>query len=508
MKHAPPIAETVAPPPMDIRAALPASPSLKERASAGTVWGIVDSIGQQLLSLAIFVVLARILSPGLFGIVSTALVFVFLMRSTVLNAVSTSLVTLRNPTDEDYDTAFWLLVIISGLAVLILNLAAGPLARLYHIAAFEIVIRATSLMVLLFGLSYAHYGWARRNFRFRALALRNIAGLAVGGIAGIAAALAGYGLAALVLNQVLAAVVSFVLLWRAIPWRPRLRFSKQRANVLLATALPYGATQSLQFAVQNFDTALVTYLLGPFGGGLYAAAKRITLAVQLALWQPISAAALPAFAEIGDDDVRLGRVSVKTAGVVTAITTPMFVAVAAAAPQLMLVLFGARWLAAAPILTILSSFGILFPSTGVLQMIVLAKRRARAVLYLTLLQTVLALTAIFLFAGRSAEMVALCLSAPALLTYALTLAFVGRLIAFPTARYLLAVGRPLAAGTLMAAAMLALPALQFGPLAQLAALLIVGGALYLGAMFLLARETLYEVMDFTTRLLPARLRRR
>jgi hypothetical protein len=143
-----------------------------------------------------------------------------------------------------------------------------------------------------------------------------------------------------------------------------------------------------------------------------------------------------------------------------------------------------------------------------LQIIILARRRARVILYFTLLQTALALAAIVLFGGHSAASVALCLSAPALVTYALTLAFVGRLIAFPITHYLFSVGRPLAAGGLMAAAMLALPDLHLGALAQLVTLLLAGNAAYLVAMLLLARDTLYEVMAFANRLLPPGLRRR
>lgn len=483
------------------------TPTLKSRSSSGVIWGFIDAASQQVLSMVVFVILGRILSPALFGVVSTALVFVFLMRSTVLNAVSTSLVTLRKPTDEDYNTAFIMLVIISTTSVVILNILAKPLSLLYNIDQFDEVLRFTSIIILIFGLSYAHVGWARRNFQFKALALRNVAGVAAGGLGGIAVALAGYGIAALVVNQVLAGVVSLAMLWISIPWRPQFRFSTERARVLMRTALPLGMTQALQFAVQNFDTALVTYLIGPFGGGLYAAAKRIVLAIQLAIWQPISAVSLPAFTEILRDEVRVAQATVKAAGLVAAVTLPVFTAVGMTAEPLILSLFGPKWLAAAPVLLVLSLFGAVVPSLGVLHQIVIARGRSKAVLWFTLLQTIFVVVAVALAGGNSTRMIAICLTAPTLVTFILTLGYLVRIAPFPLQNYLAAICGPLIAASLMAGSMLSLPKLD-NSFAMLAAQLVVGGSAYVFALWIVARSSFVEAVDFARALLPRSLRRK
>jgi O-antigen/teichoic acid export membrane protein len=480
--------------------------SLKSRTASGATWSVIDGIVQQILSLAIFIVLGRLLLPELFGIVSTALTFVFLMRSTVLNAVSSSLVTLMQPEDRDYDTAFWLLVAVSLFTLVILNLSAKPIAGVYGLPELEIVIRMTSLIVLALGLSYAHFGWARRNFRFRALAIRNIAGTAVGGLAGIAVALAGYGLAALVVNQLLAALVSLVLLWCSVPWRPSFTFSEDRARVILSTAVPQGLTQSLQFVVQNFDVALVTYLLGPSSGGLYAAAKRINLAVQLVTWQPISTVMLPAFAEVVDDPGRLRDVTLKTASTVMTISAPVFVGIAAAAPGLIALLFGDQWLNAAPILTILSVFSIAVPNAGVLRVVLLAQRDARRVLYFTAIQAALSLAGLILLRPNDVQEVAYCLAVPAAVSYLIMAAYVCRHLDLTIVSYLIAIGRPLLAAALMAASIKLLPDLNVNSVLQTMLILSVGGAVYLAAMLAIARDTLRDILSFADALIPARIR--
>ena len=337
--------------------------------------------------------------------------------------------------------------------------------------------------------------------------MRNTISTAVAGAVGIGVALAGYGLTALVLNQVIASVLGLLLLWRAIPWRPRLRFSRVRARALLATAVPLGANQSLQFIAQNFDTALVTYLLGPFGGGLYAAAKRVVLAVQIAIWQPMASVALPAFAEVTGDPVRFGNAAVRMASLVMALTAPLFVGIALTAPVAVEVLFGPRWLAAAPIMTVLAGFSVLVPSLSLLGQMVVAQGHARWVLLVTLGQMALSIAGIALVGRSDAVVVALCLSAPTVASFAVTLAILTRVTRFPLGRYLLGIGRPLACAGLMAAVVLAIPNLRAGPLVQLLVLAVAGGATYAVAALLIARPAVDELLGFARGVLPKRRKR-
>ncbi|MDB5714326.1 MAG: hypothetical protein JWO15_1723 [Sphingomonadales bacterium] len=480
--------------------------TLKARAFSSASWAFIDNAAQQILSLVVFVVLGRLLSPALFGIVSTALVFVLLMRSTVLNSISTGLVTLPDPIDEDYDTGFWLCVAISVVAFLILNIAAGPIAVLYHIDDFAAVIRGTSIIVVIAGLSYAHIGWARRNFQFRALALRSTVSTAVGGAIGIVVALSGHGLVALVLNQVIAGLLALLLLWRAIPWRPKPRFSRIRAHAILATAVPLGANQGLQFIALNFDTALVTFLLGPAGGGLYAAAKRVVLAVEIALWQPMATVALPAFAEISGDAERFSNAAVRVGRLVMALTAPLFAGIALTAPFAMAVLFGNKWLAAAPIMTVLATAGVFVPSLGILTQMVTALGKSSLVLLFTLLQMGLSLAAIALIGTRDPVAIALCLCVPTPVIFFVTITALTRLTSFPLRRYLLGIGRPLACTAVMAGVVLAVPNLHAGPFAQLVVLAIVGGVTYVGAALLIAREAVQEIIGLVRSMIPQSLK--
>lgn len=479
---------------------------LKQRAVKGASWSLLDNIAQQVLTLVIFILLGRILSPALFGIVSTALVFVMLLRNSVLNSIATGLVALRTPTDEDYDTGFWLAMMIAAACFAALILGAGPLAKLFDIPEMTSVVRATAVMVLLSGLSYAHAAWARRNFMFRALAMRNTIGTLSGGAVAIALALLGYGIAALVANQLVTNLVALLLLWRAIAWRPKMRFSGERAKAILNTALPLSVNQGLNFVAQNFDTALVTYLLGPVAGGLYAVAKRIMLSIQVALFQPIANVTLPTFAEVNTQPERMAGAVARTAGLVMAIIAPLFIGLALTATPAIDVLFGDKWEGAAPVLTVLAGFGLATPALNILQQAITAMGKARWNLAMTCLQMLLAVGASFALADPGPAQIALCLTLPMSINLILSLFLLTRLIPLTISRYLQAVAPPLLCAGLMAAAIVFMPVTFDSPLLELLLLSAVGGITYVAACLFLARDAVREVMGIAGPYLPRRLR--
>jgi len=477
---------------------------LRRKMASGAGWSFIDNLSQQVLSLIIFVILGRLLSPAVFGIVSTATVIVLLMRSAILNSITPALVAFPHPEDVDYDTAFWICVGVGSCAFVILLIAAGPLSSFFHIGELASVIRAMGAIVLLAALAYTHAAWAQRNFMFREVAMRNTISTAVAGLVGISVALAGYGLLALVLNQVVQLIVAVCLLWRAVPWHPRFRFSKTTATALMKVALPLGLNQSLWFIAQNFDTAFVTWFLGPLVGGLYAAAKRVVNAVLVAVDQPIISVALPAFAEVVSAPARFAEAVVRFAGTVTAVGAPLFAGIALTAPFSMALLFGAKWSGAAPIVVVLAGGAVAVPTLTVLQQVALALGRARTILITTVVQIALALSAIALVAQRDAVSIALCLTLPTLVTFIAMPLLLARATLFPLRKYALAVIRPLICTAIMIAVVLVIPDLNHGPLVQLVSVGLIGAIVYSGATLVIARNTINELLDMSRMLLKRR----
>ena len=184
----------------------------------GVFWTAVQSLGVRLFSLVVFVVLARLLTPSDFGLLAMVGVFVGLGDVLVAQGFGTAITQRENLEPEHESTAFWANILLGlGLGCL-LWLRAPWVAALYRQEAVAPVIRWLSPVVLLRGAVAVPVGLLQRRFRFRALALRSVSAAVIGGVAGIVAALSGWGVYALVVQQLVSASLDVIVVWSAAAW--------------------------------------------------------------------------------------------------------------------------------------------------------------------------------------------------------------------------------------------------------------------------------------------------
>ncbi|MGC1428413.1 MAG: oligosaccharide flippase family protein, partial [Albidovulum sp.] len=159
----------------------------------GVAWMAAGGWTEQAINFGVFVTMAKLLGPELFGLLSMAAVFIVPAEALVRESVSEYLIAAHDPTDEDYNATFWLTTGLGlGLAVL-LWLIAGPIAYVYGQEIVAGLIRGLSVTVLLIAFTAVPVAILRREFNFRVLSLRAIAGVIVGGTVGIGMALSGWG---------------------------------------------------------------------------------------------------------------------------------------------------------------------------------------------------------------------------------------------------------------------------------------------------------------------------
>jgi PST family polysaccharide transporter len=173
--------------------------------------------------------------------------------------------------------------------------------------------------------------------------MRAIVATIGGGLAGIGLAAAGFGVWALVAQQLAAAVLSVVLLWRISPWRPRLSFSGPDFRDLFGFGINVVGSDFLSFLSRNLDNLLIGAVLGTVPLGLYAVGYRILAVSQTLLLNVARRITFPAFARLQHDPERLVRAYFRVTRTGAAIILPGYVALALVAPEMTVVLFGERW---------------------------------------------------------------------------------------------------------------------------------------------------------------------
>ena len=192
---------------------------------------------------------------------------------------------------------------------------------------------------------------------FKSLAIRaNVAAL-TGGAVGIALAVDGFGVWALVAQQLTAAAVSLVLYWSLGRWVPRLRFSRAHSRELLGFSVNVFVANMGGFLNRRADALLMGLFFGPVVVGIYRLADRLVDVLLELTMRPVGAVSLPHFSRLQTDPEAL-RQGVRSCMRVAVLATVPAMLILAACSDYILAVFGPEWTVGGAALKLLAVVGI------------------------------------------------------------------------------------------------------------------------------------------------------
>ncbi|MGE5539533.1 MAG: lipopolysaccharide biosynthesis protein [Gemmatimonas sp.] len=318
------------------------------------MWALVESGGLSVLSLAVLFVVARLLGPTDLGTAALALGVVQMLAVIPETLMHDAIVQRADLHDEDLDTAFWTCVGIgivsaigcwAGAPLIARAFGSDGLAPLLAVAAISLSFSATGSVAI---------AVLRRHFLFKALALRSLYGRLFGAGIAIALALLGFGVWSLIAQHLVQTVINVLFVWRASPWRPRLRFSWGRLSGLLSFGIFSMGTQIAWLSSAKLFTILVGYFLGVTAVGYLNVAQRVVDTLHDMLAGAAYHLALPIFSRQQDNRralARAYRLGTEFAGISVA---PIFAGVAICAHPIILLLMGEPWVPAVPVIQALA----------------------------------------------------------------------------------------------------------------------------------------------------------
>lgn len=356
--------------------------SLRQQAVSAALWSFVQTWGSRIASLAIISVLARELSAAAFGVFALGTVAVGLAQTLQDQGFSQAIVQRKDLDEEHLDSAFWIALALGLVTAGVLYGVAGLLATAVDQPTLAPVLRWLAPTSILFGLESVQTAVMRRDLRFRALAVRQFGATIAGGLAGIALALDGFGVEALVGQMLVGSTVAVVLMWSVSGWRPRLRFSVVHARELVSFGTYATGLSLMSLVNQRLDDVLIGTVLGARALGFYSVAYRILLILADLFVNVINAVALPVFSKLQSEAERARRALSETLSVLSAVAMPTFALTCVFAPLVVTVLFGHRWAPSAPVLRVLAIVGMFQAVNFVIQWYILAMGAKRAALSL------------------------------------------------------------------------------------------------------------------------------
>lgn len=319
-----------------------AHPDRPKRLRSATVWSYGMTLGKMVMTTGLSLVLAAMLGPRAFGVIAMALVFTNFIEMIQKQGMMPAIISRRTLTDDHSDTAFWLVLGASAVCTAAGLLVAPLWAGLNDLPELTAVIQVLALSIPLTSSVVVHEAILRRRLEFKKLTIRTWTSVLAGGVAGIGGALLGWGVWALVAQQLVMSVTTVVVLWSVTSWHPRLRFNTEAARDLWSYAVRSSVSSLGLFLGGRVDVILAGALFGPVLVGLYRLAQRLTQMVVDVTARSMQAVALPGLSGLQDDHRAFAQQLLRMQRILAALTFPTLGVIAGIAP-LAETLLGPEW---------------------------------------------------------------------------------------------------------------------------------------------------------------------
>jgi lipopolysaccharide exporter len=318
---------------------------LSRLASRGALWQSVSFFGGKVLLLAATVVLARVLTPEEFGLVSLALVVIGFIDVIADLGVSQALIYLdasRRRTNAALITTVTLGV---GVAVA-LALAAPVVGHQLHQPDTVPLLRLLAVSLFAGSVGVVPDTLLRKSLNFRRRVPVQLSLSATRGVLAIVLVLTGSGVWALAIAQVVAQCVSSAVAWSLVDYRPGRdlwRINRQTLSELLHFGLPTAVNGLLSSLVLNVDYVIVGRVLGATQLGLYTLAFRVPEMLIVAVFQIVSSVAFPAYSQVSKNLERVRRAYLRVVRLQSSYGLMMGGLLCVLAPLVITEVFGSAW---------------------------------------------------------------------------------------------------------------------------------------------------------------------
>lgn len=350
---------------------------MKELAARGSFWTIIDTFGAQLLSLLSFMVLARILVPQDYGVVTLAGVFIAIPNVILTEGFSNAIVQKDGDLKESFkSTAFWVNMAVALVLFGITQAGAGYAAAAANTPLLAPVLRWLSLCFLTTALNSIPTGLYQRDFRYSAFALRTLIATTIASLIGIAMAWMGYGLWSLVASTIIQNVVGVIVMWWGIDWRPKFRFSIAAFKEMFHFTSWSIVGGSVRYAAEKIDVLVIGLFLDAASLGFYYLAQRLFTTIHNMAITPVDTPMMPVLSRLQNDRVQFSENYLNGLWTMTALWMPATAGIGMVAPLLIPLVFGAHWVGAVPLIQVMALVCMTYPLARTAPLAMLAIGRA------------------------------------------------------------------------------------------------------------------------------------
>lgn len=325
------------------------------------IWRFAERSGAQLVTFVVSIILARLLVPEDYGKIALITVFTTILQVFVDSGLGTALIQKKDADDLDFSSVFYFNVVVCIALYGGMFVAASSIAKFYNDLSLTPIIRVISLTIVISGVKGIQQSYVSKNMLFKRFFYSTLGGTIFSAVFGIALAYMGFGVWAIVGQQLSNTAIDTLILWITVKWRPKKMFSWNRLKNLLSFGWKMLVSALLDTVYTNIRSLVIGKMYSSSDLAFYNQGDKLPTVIVSNINTSIDSVLLPTLAEEQDDRERVKNMTRRAIKVSTYIMAPLMMGLAFCATSIVELILTEKWLPCVPFLQIFCVTYMFYP---------------------------------------------------------------------------------------------------------------------------------------------------
>ena len=324
--------------------------NVKNKVLSGLVWRFAERIGAQLVGFVVSIILARLLEPSMYGTIALITVFTSILQVFIDSGLGNALIQKKDADNIDFSTVFFTNIAFCSVLYVLLFICSPLIAEFYHDEAITPLVRVLGITLLISGVKNVQQAYVSKKMIFKRFFFATLGGTLIAAVIGIWMAYKGFGVWALVTQNLTNAIIDTVILWISVKWRPHMMFSFKRLKALYSFGWKLLASSLLDRVYNDIRQLIIGRMYSSADLAYYNRAKTLPEIIIKNINTSIDSVLLPAMSSVQDEKTRLKNMTRRSIMTTTFIMAPLLMGIAFVGTPLVRFLLTEKWLPCVPFL--------------------------------------------------------------------------------------------------------------------------------------------------------------
>lgn len=316
------------------------------------IWRLAERCGAQLVAVIVSIILARLLEPDVYGTVALITVFITIAQVFVDSGLGNALIQKKGADNIDFSTVFYANIVFCFGLYILLFLTARIIANFYHNPEMVPMIRVLGLTIIVSGLKNVQQAYVSKNMLFKRFFFSTLSGTICAAVIGILLAYKGFGVWALIAQNLINVIIDTIILWITVKWRPQLVFSIERLKGLFSFGSRLMLSSLIDTGYSNLRALIIGRMYTLSDLAYYNQGDKFPNLMTYNINASIDSVLLPIMSSVQDEYGHIKNMTRRSITVSVYIMAPLMMGMAAIAEPFVRLILTDKWIPCVPYLRI------------------------------------------------------------------------------------------------------------------------------------------------------------